>query len=166
MFLDCQCVSLRIQASRGKPYDPKLKISEDTIPYIGDSTFNFHRAPVCIHGTEMQAREGLVEKLQMMSLLEKIDTALVTRQQKLQLFKQAIYVNHFVLSWLETKLQPIATRYLKKWCGLAKSADTGCMFLLKMHGGIPTMTAITYHHLHETANRQGYCLLLLKRLLG
>ena len=157
-----KCVSLAIQASSGKPYDPKLKINEDTIPYIGDSTFNFFGAPVCIHGTEMQDREGLVEKLT--SLLEKVDATLVTRQQKLQLFKLAIYprltwdlsVNHFPLSWLETKLQPIATRYLKKWCGLAKSADTGCMFLPKAHGGLDLPSLTTTYKKLQVAKAAAY----------
>ena len=145
-----KCVSLAVRASSGKPYDPKLTLNGEVIPYIGDSTFHFLGAPVCIHGTEIQAREGLLRKLT--SLLEKVDATLVSRQQKLKLYKLAICprltwelsVNSFALSWLESKLQPIATKYLKKWCGLAKSADTGCMFLPKEHGGLnlPSLTTI------------------------
>ena len=152
-----KCVSLAVRASSGKPYDPKLTLNGEVIPYIGDRTFHFLGAPVCIHGTETQAREGLLRKLT--SLLEKVDATLVSRQQKLKLYKLAICprltwelsVNSFALSWLESKLQPIATKYLKKWCGLAKSADTGCMFLPKEHGGLdlPSLTT-TYKKLQVT----------------
>ena len=82
-----KCVSLAVRASSGKPYDPKLTLNGEVIPYIGDSTFHFLGAPVCIHGTEIQAREGLLRKLT--SLLEKVDATLVSRQQKLKLYKLA-----------------------------------------------------------------------------
>ena len=159
-----KCVSLAIQASSGKPFDPKLQLNGEAIPYIGDSTFYFLGAPwpVCIHGTETEAREGLIAKLT--SLLEKVDATLVSRQQKLKLFKLAICprltwelsVNHFPLSWLETKLQPIATRFLKGWCGLAKPADTGCMFLPKEHGGLDLPSLTTTYKKLQVAKAAAY----------
>ena len=152
-----KCVSLAVRASSGKPYDPNLTLNGEAIPYIGDSTFHFLGAPVCIHGTKTQARDGLIKKLT--HLLEKVDATLVSRQQKLKLFKLAICprltwelsVNCFPLSWLKTTLQPIATSFLKRWCGLAKSADTGCLFLPKEHGGLdlPSLT-LTYKKLQVT----------------
>ena len=152
-----KCVSLAVRASSGKPYDPNLSLNGETIPYIGDSTFHFLGAPVCIHGTTAQARDGLIKKLT--HLLKKVDATLVSRQQKLKLFKLAVCprltwelsVNCFPLSWLKTTLQPIATSFLKRWCGLAKSADTGCLFLPKEHGGLdlPSLTLI-YQKLQVT----------------
>ena len=90
----CKCASLAIHASSSKPYNPELALNEEPIPYIGDSTFRFLGAPVSIHSTNRRARESLLEKLQ--SLLEKIDATLVTRQQKLKLFKASICPR---LSW-------------------------------------------------------------------
>ena len=145
-----KCVSLAIGASSGKPYDPNLTLNREAIPYIGDSTFLFLGAPVCIHGTKTQARDGLIKNLT--HLLEKVDATLVSRQQKLKLFKLAICprltwelsVNCFPLSWLKITLQPIATSFLKRLCGLAKSEDTGCLFLPKEHSGLdlPPLTLI------------------------
>ena len=62
----------------------------------------------------------------------RIDTSLVTRQQKLRLYKQgvcprlswALLVDEFSITWLERDLQPLATRFLKKWTGLTRSANT------------------------------------------
>ena len=46
-----KCVSLAIQSSSGKPYDPELTLNGEPIPYIGDSTFRFLGAPVSVHST-------------------------------------------------------------------------------------------------------------------
>ena len=55
-----KCMSLAIRASSGKPYDPKLTLNEEAVPYIGNSTFHFLGAPVSLHNTSMQARESLL----------------------------------------------------------------------------------------------------------
>ena len=146
-----KCVCLAIQASTGKPYDPMLKLNGESIPFIGGSTFSFLGAPVSIHGAYDTTRHDLVGKLQ--TFLEKVDKTLVSAQQKLLLFKVAICprmtwdlsVNLFPVSWLESTLQPIATKFLKKWSGLAKSADTGCLFLPKEKGGLELPSLVTMH---------------------
>ena len=84
-------------------------------------------------------------------LVEKVDKTLLSAQQKLLLFKLAIcprltwdlWVNHFPVSWLESTLQPIATKFLKRWSGLAMSADTGCLFLPKEKGGLDLPSLVT-----------------------
>ena len=55
-----KCMSLAIRASSGKPYDPKLTLNEEAVPYISNSTFHFLGAPVSLHNTSMQARESLL----------------------------------------------------------------------------------------------------------
>ena len=45
-------------------------------------------------------------------------------------------VNTFPLTWVETSLDPLATRYLKSWLGLTKSADPSKLFLPPPHGGL------------------------------
>ena len=95
-----------------------------------------------VHGADNKTRGNLVSKLSV--LLEKVDKTLLSAQQELLLFKLAICprltwdlsVNHFPVSWLESTLQPITTKFLKRWSGLAKSADTGCLFLPKEKGGL------------------------------
>ena len=86
-----------------------------------------------------------------------MDVTLVTRQQKLKLYKVGIClrlawdlsVSDFPTTWLQTKLQPLATSFLKKWSGLAKSADTSHLFLPKANGGLDLPELITpYKKLH------------------
>ena len=53
-----KCVSLAVRASSGGPYDPKLTLSSDSIPYISTSTFRFLSTPISIHSSRTQARGG------------------------------------------------------------------------------------------------------------
>ena len=145
-----KCMSLAIHSSSGKPYNPELTLNAETIPDISGSTCRFLGVPVSIHSTSAQLRESLLEKWK--SLLQRVDTALVTRQQKWKLFKAGICprlawdlsISDFPLTWLQTKLQPLATRYLKRWCGLARSADPSRLFLPKANGGLdlPALTTM------------------------
>ena len=88
------------------------------------------------------ARPNLHTKLE--SLLRKIDQIPVTRKQKMLIFKLEVCpriswdltINSFPLTWLETSLDPLATRYLKSWLGLAKAADPSRLFLPPNHGGL------------------------------
>ena len=150
-----KCVCLAIQGSTGKPYDPKLMLNGQAIPYIGDSTFTFLGAPVNIHSVNSSARESLLEKLS--SMMKKVDATLISRQQKLLLFKVGICprltwdlsINEYSPTWLQTKLQPLATRFLKRWCGLAKSADPNRLFLPKSNGGFDLPHLVTvYKRIH------------------
>ena len=130
--------------------------------YISNSTFRFLGAPVSIHSTSTQARESLLEKLG--SLLEKVDATLVMRQQKLKLFKFGVCprlswdlsVSVFSLTWLQTKLQPLTTRYLKRWSGLAKSVDTGQLFLSTANGGLDPPRLTTVYKKLDTAKAASY----------
>ena len=60
------------QASTGKAYNPNFKLSNEWIPYLGDTTFRFLGAPeTIIHATMAQTEEHLIGKLS--GLLQKVD---------------------------------------------------------------------------------------------
>ena len=117
-----------------------------------------------LHNTSMQSRASLLEKL--MGPLQKLDATMVTRQQKLKLFEVGICpclawdlsVSDFPSTWLQTKLQPLATAFLKMWSGLAKPADTSRLFLPKCNGGLglPSMTTL-YKKLHAAKAASHIC---------
>ena len=124
-----KCVAVAIKASTGMAYNPNLTLSGQPIPYLSDTTFQFLGEPVAIQSTSDKYREHLVTKLS--SMMQRIDDNSVTRQQKLKLFKVSICprptwdlsISDLPVSWLRNTLQPIATRYLKRWSGLCRSAD-------------------------------------------
>ena len=150
-----KCVGVAIKASTGRAYNPNLTLSGQPIPYLGDTTFRFLGAPVAIHSTSAETREHLITKLS--TMLQKVDDTAITRQQKLKIFKVSICprltwdlsISDLPVSWLQNNLQPIATRYLKKWSGLSRSADPNRLFLPKSNGGLELPHLVTvYKKIH------------------
>ena len=60
------------------------------------------------------------------------------------------------LTWLQMKLQTLATWYLKRWSGLAKSADTSRLFLFKANGGLDLPALSTLYKKLHTAKAASY----------
>ena len=100
-----------------------------------------------------------------MSLLEKVDAVPVTRQQKLLLYRAAICprvlwdlgIFDLPITWVNTCLEATATRYLKKWSGLTRSADPARLYLPKKNGGLD-LPAIS--HLYKKMHVSHACQLI------
>jgi len=85
-------------------------------------------------------------------MLLSVDRALLTRQQKMKLYKQAVCprltwlltVDEYPLTWIERELEVRATRCLKRWAGLAKSANTSLLYLTLKDDGLnlPSISSI------------------------
>ena len=77
-------------------------------------------------------------------MLSRVDATLVTSQQKLRLFRDAVCprltwdlsISDLPNSWVEKNLDVMTTRFLKRWTGLARSADTSRLYLPKSLGGL------------------------------
>ncbi len=80
--------SLAIRASTGRTYDPQLLIQGEQIPTIGHRPMKFLGAFIQIPNDPHRAREHLQRKLS--TLLHKVDSVPVTRNQKLLLYKAAV----------------------------------------------------------------------------
>ena len=130
---------MAIQASTGKRVCPSLTISGDSIPPAEDGAFKFLGMPVRVHSSNDDARSSLQGSLQRM--LTVIDETPLTRQQKLRLFKHGVcprlsWPLLVPISWLERELQPLATKALKQWSGLARHSNTSTLFLPAKRGGL------------------------------
>ena len=138
-----KCFSLAIAASSGRRYVPALHLSGLHIQYIADHTIKFLGGPICVPQTNRVQQNHLVEKLQ--QLLQRVEEVPVTRKQKLMLYKAGICpklnwdlgVMDLPISWVKTTLEAMAARYLKRLSGLARAADSSCLYLPKMEGGPP-----------------------------
>ena len=145
-----KCFSLAIAASTGKRYDPKLQLSGRVIPFIAEDTIKFLGAPIRVPLSNSHQKKFLTEKLE--QLLQRVDEVPVTRKQKLLLYKAGICprlnwdmaVMELPISWVGSTLEAKATRYLKRWSGLARSADPSCLYLPKNEGGLqlPSLTLL------------------------
>ena len=73
-----------------------------------------------------------------------MDRCPVTRRQKLKLYKLGICprlnwpltIQEFSISWIERELEAMATRFIKQWAGLAKSANPNLLYLPKRDSGL------------------------------
>ena len=81
-----KCHSIAFQASSGKVVNPGLSVNGEIIPLVDDNTFKFLGMPVQLSKSNNDARASLQEKLSL--LLERVDSSLLTRQQKLRLYRQ------------------------------------------------------------------------------
>lgn len=117
--------------------------------------------PIRVSRDTREAKVSLRASLQQM--LKAVDTAPITRHQKLQLFKFGIcsrltwplLIEDLPISWFEKDLQPLATQFLKRWAGLARSANPSLLFLQTKKGGLglPTLTNL-YKRLQVTRQAQ------------
>jgi len=70
-------------------------------------------------------------------MLQAVDRCPVTRHWKLKLYKLGICqrlnwpltIHGFSISWIEHEVEAMATRFLKRWAGLAKSANPNLLYL-------------------------------------
>ena len=107
--------------------------------------------PIRVHSNNNSARCALLDNLKQM--LKAINSSPVTRQQKLCLYKQGVcprltwplQVEEFPLSWLEKELQPVATKFLKRWAGLTRSANTAILFLPAKKGGLALPSLVSLY---------------------
>ena len=139
-----KCHSLGIKSSTGRPFDPCLtlhKLSTNPIKFLG------HRIQVPMDNSDV--RSNLHSRL--LGPLERVDDSPVTGKQKLLLYRAGICpcimwdltISRLSITWVST-LEAEATRFLKKWVGLARSANPSSLYLPKTKAGmgLPSITAL------------------------
>ena len=131
-----KCSSL---AFRSRPsstfYNPKLKLCGQDISFAGDKSTTFLGLPINLCLSSCDIKSSILTKLE--DLCERVDAAPILTKSKLQLYRNGIFprlswllsVCDLPLTWIERQVEPIATRYLKKWCHLARPANV-CRFYL------------------------------------
>ena len=145
-----KCFSLALQGSTGRTFDPQLTLEGQTLPFMGNQTIKFLGLPIRIPHDPTMARVNLKESLDRM--LKSVDQCPVTRKQKLKLYKLGVCprlnwpltIHELPLTWIERQLEATATRYLKKWAGLAKPANPNLLYLPKESGGLslPSLSSL------------------------
>lgn len=137
-----KCCAVSLQSSTGHTIDPRLTLSGQRLPFLGDNTIKFLGLPIQIPQDQSSSRAHVKNLLH--KLLTLVDACSVTRKQKLKLYKLGICprlnwpltIFTFPSSWVERELEATATRFLKKWSGLAKSANPNMLYLPRSEGGL------------------------------
>ena len=131
----CHCLAL--QATSGRAYNPKLFLQGVSSPYIQNNPVRFLGAFIQVPPDQHRVKDHLQNKL--LSLLEKVDSAPVTRNQKLLIYKAGVCprllwdfgISDLPISLVIKCLEATATRFLKKWSGLSRPADPSRLYLPK-----------------------------------
>ena len=140
---------LCIKASSGKVYSPCLSIGGECMQPVGNSAFKFLGMHIRVPPDPAEARNSLKESLE--AMLRAIDAVPVTRNQNLRLYKQGVCprlawplpVESFPISFFKKVIDPLITRYLKKWSGLTRSANTSLLFLSPRKSGLGLPSVMT-----------------------
>ncbi len=146
-----KCSATSFQGSTGHSINPQLTLSGQNIPFLGNNTIKFFGLPIHIPNTSVQFKIRIKEKL--VSFLTIVDKIGVTRRQKLMIYKLGVCprlnwpltIFQFSSTWIERELEATTTRFLKKWSGLAKSANTSILYLPKREGGLELPSLLTLY---------------------
>ena len=121
------CIAIAITGQTGKVFDPKLKMVENSLPFLADKAVKLLGLPIT---TRFDSEE--IEEIKS-SLVSKLDTYLtqahksaLTQQQKLRIYKGALKphldwlltIADLPLTWVQRTIKPQAGKYLKIWSGL------------------------------------------------
>ena len=142
----CQCLSL--EGSTGKLRDTQLLLGGASIPFT-EKPMRFLRLDVQVVSHHVCPRSNIVTRLQKM--LTPIDRAPLTRRQKFLMYSAGVcphltwslLTQEFSITWVEKELDSLATRYIKHWTGLTKSANTAIFYLPNLMGGLNLPRIVT-----------------------
>ena len=151
-----KCFYLNLQASTAKRTPVQLLLQDQVIPPVGEGTgaIKFLGGRISVPSRRKQLRQQLEVKFAMM--LKKVDDSAVSRRQKLLLYKagicprllQDLAIGDLPKSWVITTLEDMATKFLKRWSGLAKPANTACLYLLQEDVGLAlSPVSLLYKHM-------------------
>ena len=131
------------------PYDAQLSIEGQEIPFIHHKSMRFLGQEIFKDLSDKDVRTQVETK--MMNLLERTD-----RDSVNNIGKMWIYENHIVsrISWefiiysfpisFANTLEALATRYLKKWAGLSRSANSSILYRRRENKGLQ-LKALSTH---------------------
>ena len=127
-----KCHSLGIRSSTGRPFDPSLTLHHQHIPFIGNTPIKFLGYRIQVPMDISTVRSNLHSKLQ--GLLQRVDNTPVTGKQKILLYRAGICpritwdltISHLSQSCVTKTLEAEATKFLKKWVGLATLLPSTC----------------------------------------
>lgn len=147
----------------GKPIDPKLKVWESQgqwFPkFLADENFKFLGKGLLADVSSRWAKIAVKKKFSEYTKL--IDSTLLTGIQKIWIWEHMamnkvswdFLIHDFPPSFVEKELQPIQTRYLKKWSHLAKPAEPSVFYRSHEHAGMGLTEATVLHKVQRVIRR-------------
>ena len=155
-----KCHSLALKASSGKLVDPQLCIADQRIPFASDPVKFLGRIFEVPHDSN-RVKKNIESHF--LKMLNSVHSCPLTRGQKLKLYRAGIVprlswlltIEDLPISWVEKKLDGMATLYVKKWAGLARPANPAILYLPHKMGGLNLpLISIQYKRLQVVKQSQ------------
>ena len=137
-----------VSGTKYSAFNPKLSISGQSIPFLGDEPFKFLGRKI---SGKKDGHNRIEIKDSLIKNLDKTDKANITGPMKMWLYNN--YVVAFI-TWPFTiydlpisfgeELKAIGTRYLKKWLGVTKSITESALYRSKDHFGLGLTNLVTH----------------------
>ena len=137
-----------VSETRYSAYDPKLCVSGQSIPFLGDEPFKFLGRKISAkkNGTNRaEIKESFIENLEI------TNKANITGPMKVWLY------NHYIIAFITwpfmiydlpisygEELKAVATKYLKRWLGVTKSITDSVLYRSKDHFGLGLTDLVTH----------------------
>ena len=160
---------LRCLSASVCPCRPPLGCSRSQL-HLNGVPIPFTLEPVRFLGRNVHVRSTTASSKDtiLFNLMKAVDRTPTTRWQKLLLFSGVVYprltwpllIQEFSTTWVEKQLDSITTRYLKRWAGLSKPANTSILYLPRFLGGLNLPLLST---LHQKLRVSRQCQLLTSR---
>ena len=136
-----KCHSTGLAASSGKMFDPLQSISGDITPYVGREPIKFLSLEIQIPPNQQKVRKIVSLKLQ--EMLQGLTPApslaaghYIHSAAICPRLSWLLMVREFPITWVKSKLEGVATQFLKKWSGLARCANTAILYMKRSSGGL------------------------------
>lgn len=134
-----KCHCLAPKASSGQLMDPKLSISGQLIHYASDPIKFLGRIFEVPHDPSRVKKTISLHLLALNAGLRQLQpTHLKSKAEGVQGWNIStpLMTEDLPMSWVEKKLDVLATLYLKKWVGLARPANPALLYLPHKLGGL------------------------------
>ena len=123
------CIAIAITGQTGKVFDPKLKMVENSLPFLADKAVKLLGLPITTRFGSEEIKSSLVPKLD--TYLTQAHKAALTQQQKLRIHEEALIphlnwlltITDLPLTWVQHTMESQTGKYLKIWSGLPRCAD-------------------------------------------
>ena len=139
----CQTIALRSRCSADtRVYDPGLTIGNACIPHPQQQPIKFLGVPFTATLPGEHHRNPLVSKTEL--LMQRINGAPLSGKQKIKIYYYAmpakmswvLKLYHLPQSFIQRSLDPVCTRFLKKWLRLPQCTNPSVLFLEPGKGGL------------------------------
>ena len=142
----CQAIALRSRCSADiRVYDPGLTIGNACIPHPQQQPIKFLDMPLTATLSVEHHWNALVSKAEL--LMQRIDGAPLSGKQKVKIYRYAmpakmswdLKLYQLPQSFIQRSLDPVCTRFLKKWLRLPQPTNPVCCSLSQ------PKVALAYH---------------------